>query len=103
MIDRRHVLALFGSCLASPAFAQAPAMSKPSAYAFSFTGLDGGNLPDSGLESRYREFTSPYSGLAQVKVPLRRVYEDASFSVYARAESGLQPESLRPLALDVFP
>ena len=45
MIDRRHVLALLGSCLASPAFAQAPAMSRPTAYAFSFAGLDGGNLP----------------------------------------------------------
>ena len=49
MIDRRHVLALLGSTIAAPALAQpasaqAPAMSKPTAYAFSFAGLDGGNL-----------------------------------------------------------
>ncbi len=44
MIDRRHVLILLGSALASPAFAQAPAMSRPTAYAFSFTGLDGGSV-----------------------------------------------------------
>jgi len=46
MIDRRHLLALLGcSPLASPAFgqtlAQAPAMSRPTAYAYSFDGLDG--------------------------------------------------------------
>src|SRR4051812_4942300 len=40
MIDRRHLLALLSSTLASssvasPAFAQAPAMSKPTAYAYS--------------------------------------------------------------------
>ncbi len=40
-IDRRQVLALLGSCVASPAFAQAPAMSRSTAYAFSFAGLDG--------------------------------------------------------------
>ena len=44
MIDRRCLLALLGSTLASPAFAQAPAMSRPTAFAFSFTGLDGGSL-----------------------------------------------------------
>ena len=44
-IDRRHLLALLGSGLVSPAFAQAPAMSRPTAYAFSFAGLDGKNLP----------------------------------------------------------
>jgi glutathione peroxidase len=43
-IDRRHVLALLGSCVALPAFAQAPAMSRPTAYAFSFAGLDGAKL-----------------------------------------------------------
>jgi glutathione peroxidase len=44
-IDRRHLLALLGSSLAAPALAQtlaqAPAMSRPTAYAFSFAGLDG--------------------------------------------------------------
>ncbi len=48
MIDRRHVLALlgssFGTALASPAFAQTPAMSRPTAYAFSFAGLDGKSI-----------------------------------------------------------
>src|SRR5206468_1922546 len=42
MIDRRHLLSLMASsALASPAFAQAPAMSRPTAYAYSFDGLDG--------------------------------------------------------------
>jgi glutathione peroxidase len=44
LISRRHLLALLGTSLASPAIAQAPAMSRPTAYAFSFAGLDGGNL-----------------------------------------------------------
>jgi glutathione peroxidase len=49
MIDRRHLLALLGSAMAAPALAQpasaqVPAMSKPTAYAFSFAGLDGGSL-----------------------------------------------------------
>ena len=44
LIGRRHLLALLGTSLASPAIAQAPAMSRPTAYAFSFAGLDGGNL-----------------------------------------------------------
>jgi len=44
LIDRRRYLALLGSGIASPAFAQAPAMSRSTAYVFSFAGLDGGNL-----------------------------------------------------------
>ena len=40
MIDRRHLLTLLSSTLASPAIAQVQ-MSRPTAYAFSFTGLDG--------------------------------------------------------------
>jgi glutathione peroxidase len=44
MIDRRHFLALLGCSLVSPALAQAPAMSRPTAFAFSFTGLDGGSI-----------------------------------------------------------
>ena len=43
-IDRRRLLALLGSSFASPAFAQAPAMSRSTAYAFSFSGLDGTSL-----------------------------------------------------------
>jgi glutathione peroxidase len=45
MLDRRHILGLLSSTLAAPAaFAQAPAMSRPTAFAFSFAGLDGGTL-----------------------------------------------------------
>ena len=43
MIGRRDVLALLSSALASPAMAQMQ-MSRPTAYAFSFTGLDGGAI-----------------------------------------------------------
>ena len=42
--DRRHVLALLAGALATPAFAQAPAMSRITAYAFSFAGLEGGDI-----------------------------------------------------------
>ena len=48
MLDRRNVLALLGAAsvgtLASRANAQAPAMSRPTAFAFSFAALDGGSL-----------------------------------------------------------
>ena len=43
-IDRRLLLGLVGSSIATTAFAQAPAMSRPIAYAFSFDGLDGSKL-----------------------------------------------------------
>jgi glutathione peroxidase len=43
VMDRRQVLALLAGCVATPAFAQAP-MSKVTAYAFSFTGLDGRSI-----------------------------------------------------------
>lgn len=42
--DRRQVLALLAGTLATPAFAQAPAMSRITAYAFSFPGLEGGEI-----------------------------------------------------------
>src|SRR5262245_54011943 len=43
MMDRRNVLALLASTLtAAPAFAQQ--MSRPTAFAFSFTSLDGHNI-----------------------------------------------------------
>ena len=44
MIDRRSLVVLLGCALASPATAQSPAMSRPTAYAFSFSGLDGGSI-----------------------------------------------------------
>jgi len=47
-IDRRLFLAQLGSGIASPALAQAPSMSRATAYAFSFTGLDGSALALSG-------------------------------------------------------
>ena len=47
-IDRRLFLALLGTGVAAPAFAQAAAMSRPTAYAFSFAGLDGQTLSLAG-------------------------------------------------------
>ncbi len=47
LADRRHVLALLCSGFATPALAQvqqAPAMSRITAYAFSFAGLDGADI-----------------------------------------------------------
>ena len=47
LADRRHVLALLSGCFATPALAQiqqAPAMSRITAYAFSFAGLDGADI-----------------------------------------------------------
>jgi glutathione peroxidase len=49
MIDRRYFLSSVGAMLLSttvapPAFAQAPAMSRPTAFVFSFDALDGGSL-----------------------------------------------------------
>ena len=43
MTDRRHVLGLLAGSLVTPAFAQAPAMNRITAYAYSFAGLRGGN------------------------------------------------------------
>jgi glutathione peroxidase len=44
--DRRRALTLIAGALAAPtsALAQSPAMSRLTAYAFSFTGLEGGNI-----------------------------------------------------------
>jgi glutathione peroxidase len=42
--DRRHVLGLLAASLAAPAYAQSPAMSRITAYAFSFAGLDSGDI-----------------------------------------------------------
>jgi glutathione peroxidase len=43
-IDRRNILTLLAGLAASPALAQAPAMSKLTAFAFSFPALDGGSI-----------------------------------------------------------
>ena len=45
LIDRRTILGLLGGSLVTPSFAQAPAMSRPTAYVFTFAGLDGERLP----------------------------------------------------------
>jgi len=42
--DRRSILGLLAGLAASPALAQAPAMSKLTAFAFSFPALDGGSI-----------------------------------------------------------
>jgi glutathione peroxidase len=44
MIDRRHVLALLSYAAVWPATAQTPAMSRPTAFAFSFAALDGSSV-----------------------------------------------------------
>jgi glutathione peroxidase len=43
-IDRRYVFTLLAGAVATPALAQAPAMSKITAFAFSFSALDGGTI-----------------------------------------------------------
>ena len=42
--DRRRVLGLMAGSFATPAFAQAPAMTRITAYAFSFAGLEGADI-----------------------------------------------------------
>jgi len=42
LTDRRRILAMLPACVATPAFGQS--MSRLTAYAFSFAGLDGGNI-----------------------------------------------------------
>lgn len=43
-IDRRHILAVLAAALASPAVAQSPGMTRVTAYAFAFPGLNGGQI-----------------------------------------------------------
>ncbi len=43
------------------------------------------------------------SGLARARIPLRKVYEDASFTLYARRESSLEFVDQQSTAADVFP
>jgi hypothetical protein len=44
--------------------------------------FDGGNLPDSGMDSRYREFTSPYSGMPHVIRPDGTYKSQQRFGLY---------------------
>jgi len=43
-MDRRQALTLLAGFAATPALAQGPAMTRITAYAFSFSGLDGGDI-----------------------------------------------------------
>jgi glutathione peroxidase len=44
LADRRRLLAMLAGSFATPALAQAPAMTRITAYAFSFPGLEGGEI-----------------------------------------------------------
>ena len=44
VLPRRHLLALLAGAAATPALAQAPAMNRITAFAFSFSALDGGTI-----------------------------------------------------------
>jgi glutathione peroxidase len=44
LIDRRRALALIAGAFATPALAQTPAMTRVTAYAFSFAGLEGADI-----------------------------------------------------------
>src|SRR5262245_15626534 len=44
LVARRHALALLAGGLATPALAQGPAMSRTTAYLFSFARLEGGDI-----------------------------------------------------------
>jgi glutathione peroxidase len=43
-IDRRQFLAMLAAGAATPAYAQSPAMSRVTAYAYTFAGLDGADI-----------------------------------------------------------
>jgi hypothetical protein len=43
-IDRRRVLGILAGSMFTPAFAQAPAMTRITAYVFSFAGLEGADI-----------------------------------------------------------
>jgi glutathione peroxidase len=75
--DRRHLLAIMAGALAAPSFAQAqsPGMSRVTAYAFSFAGLEGGDIHLSEYAGRpilivntasLCGYTPQYAGLQQL-------------------------------------
>ena len=73
--DRRRVLALLASLFATPALAQAPAMSRITAYAFSFAGLEHGEIKLADYAGKpilvvntasLCGFTPQYAGLQQL-------------------------------------
>jgi glutathione peroxidase len=74
-IDRRHVLVLAMAGLASPVFAQSGAISRSTAYAFSFAGLKGGDVRLADFSGKpilivntasYCGYTPQYVGLQQL-------------------------------------
>jgi glutathione peroxidase len=75
--DRRHLLAIMAGALAAPSFAQAqsPGMSRVTAYAFSFAGLESGDIHLSEYAGRpilivntasLCGYTPQYAGLQQL-------------------------------------
>src|SRR5438046_9161307 len=107
--DRRRVLALLVSSFATPALAQAPAMTRITAYAFSFAGLEG---PDIRLADHAGKpilvvntaslcgYTPQYAGLQQLWARYHRrgllIVADPSTDFRARAPAG--PAAFRPPA-----
>ena len=71
--DRRRVLGLMAGSFATPAFAQAPAMTSITAYAFSFAGLEGADikLPEHAGRPILGEYgvSFPLAAKAQLKGP----------------------------------
>ena len=74
-LDRRQALALLACAFAAPAHAQAPAMNRVTAYAFSFAALDGGTLRLADFAGKpilvvntasQCGFTPQYAGLQQL-------------------------------------
>ena len=74
-LHRRRALALIACCFAAPAAAQTPGMSRMTAAAFSFTGLDGGDIRLSAYAGKpilvvntasQCGFTPQYAGLQQL-------------------------------------
>ena len=75
LTTRRDALALFACALAAPAAAQTPGMSRLTAYAFTFTALDGGDIRLADFAGKpilvvntasQCGFTPQYAGLQQL-------------------------------------
>lgn len=75
LMDRRTLLVLLAGALAQPAFAQAPAMTRITAYAFSFPGIDGRDIRLADFAGRpilvvntasLCGYTPQYTGLQQL-------------------------------------